>query len=150
MSEIKVDTLTGKTTSNDITVTVGATVTQSLEQGLAKGLLNYNQITDTVTNSLNTSSVSDDATAIFTATHINNYSDALYYPSTLPVIQNEISRGGSSLGISGTMNPVSSSASITSSTTKFESVRMSSQASGATEDGAEYDRAIIITCGGLA
>ena len=30
MSEIKVDTLTGKTTANDITVTVGATATQSL------------------------------------------------------------------------------------------------------------------------
>ena len=36
MSEIKVDTLTGKTTANDITVTVGASATQSLEQGLAK------------------------------------------------------------------------------------------------------------------
>jgi hypothetical protein len=36
MSEIKVDNLTGKTTANDITVTVGATATQSLGQGLAK------------------------------------------------------------------------------------------------------------------
>jgi hypothetical protein len=36
MSEIKVDNLTGKTTANDITVTVGATATAKLEQGLAK------------------------------------------------------------------------------------------------------------------
>ena len=36
MSEIKVDTLTGKTTANDITVTIGASATMSLEQGLAK------------------------------------------------------------------------------------------------------------------
>ena len=33
MSEIKVDTLTGKTTAKTVTVTVGATATQSLEQG---------------------------------------------------------------------------------------------------------------------
>lgn len=36
MSEIKVDTLTGKTTAKTVTVTVGASATQSLEQGLAK------------------------------------------------------------------------------------------------------------------
>jgi hypothetical protein len=36
MSEIKVDTLTGKTTAKTVTVTVGATATMSLEQGLAK------------------------------------------------------------------------------------------------------------------
>ena len=43
MSEIKVDTLTGKTTANDITVTVGASATQSLEQGLAKAWLHLDQ-----------------------------------------------------------------------------------------------------------
>jgi len=36
MSEILVNKLTGKTTANDITVTVGATATAKLEQGLAK------------------------------------------------------------------------------------------------------------------
>ena len=41
MSEIKVDTLTGKTTANDITVTVGASATMSLEQGLAKAFHGY-------------------------------------------------------------------------------------------------------------
>ena len=150
MSEIKVDALTGKTTAKTVTVTVGATATQSLEQGLAKSLLNYNQITDTVIDSLNNSSVSDDATAIFTATHINHYSDALYYPSTMSIIQNSTSRGGGTLGISGTYNPVSSSASITTSTTKFETVRFASQASAATATGGEYDRAIVITFGGVA
>ena len=45
MSEIKVDTLTGKTTANDITVTVGASVTQSLEQGLIKGFVTYDGTT---------------------------------------------------------------------------------------------------------
>ena len=36
MSEIKTDKLTGVGTANDITVTVGASATQSLEQGLVK------------------------------------------------------------------------------------------------------------------
>ena len=62
MSEIKVDTLTGKTTANDITVTVGVTATQSLEQGLAKCFIFFDQKTSNVTrDSFNTSSVSDEA-----------------------------------------------------------------------------------------
>lgn len=152
MSTVTVDNLKGKTTAKTVTVTVGAVApaaTQSLEQGLAKSLLNYNQITDTVIDSLNNSSVSDDAAAIFTATHINHYSDALYYPTTMSIIQNTTSRGGGTLGISGTYNPVSSSASITTSTTKFETVRFASQASAATATGGEYDRAIVITFGDL-
>ena len=150
MSEIKVDTLTGKTTANDITVTVGATATQSLKLGLTKGLLNYNQITDTVTDSLNISSVSDDSTSIFTTTHINNHTDALYFPSTTPIVENGSSRGGGLFGISGDYNPVSSSASITTSTMKFESCRASSHVNGATATGGEYDRATVIVCGSLA
>ena len=66
MSEIKVDALTGKTTANDITVTVGPTATMSLEQGLAKAFHGYgNQSTgDLNANSktLNISSYVDFAT----------------------------------------------------------------------------------------
>lgn len=141
MSELRANTISAANGTSPVTLT---------KQEAAKGLLNYNHITETVTNSFNNSSVSDDATAIFTATHINNYSDALYYPSTTPITQNSTSRGGGMLGISGTYNPVSSSASITTSTTKFETVRLASQASAATTSGAEYDRAIVITCGDLA
>jgi hypothetical protein len=43
MSEIKVDTLTGKTTANDITVTVGATATAKLQQGLVKAHILFDQ-----------------------------------------------------------------------------------------------------------
>ena len=61
MSEIKVDTLTGKTTANDITVTVGATATQSLEQGLAKAWVRFDASsgTPTANDSLNFSSFTD-------------------------------------------------------------------------------------------
>lgn len=66
MSEIKVDTLTGKTTANDITVTVGATATMSLEQGLAKAFHGYaNQAVgdlDANSKTLNISSYLDFAT----------------------------------------------------------------------------------------
>ena len=62
MSEIKVDTLTGKTTANDITVTVGASATQSLEQGLAKAWHRYQtSASNLILDSLNISSLTDTA-----------------------------------------------------------------------------------------
>ena len=70
MSEIKVDTLTGKTTANDITVTVGASVTMSMEQGLAKGWLGANNAA-VQQDTLNFSSSSDDGTGIYTHTLTN-------------------------------------------------------------------------------
>ncbi len=76
MSEIKVDTLTGKTTSKTVTVTVGATATQSLEQGLGKAWVNYSQTDDTVRDSLNISTVTDDSTGIHTYVFSNNMSNA--------------------------------------------------------------------------
>ncbi len=63
MSEIKVDTLTGKTTANDITVTAGATATMSLEQGLCKVWATYQQEGSTVVHdSHNVSSMTDGGT----------------------------------------------------------------------------------------
>ena len=62
MSEIKVDTLTGKTTANDITVTVGATATAKLEQGLTKVWGSYNLKDNTAYDALNVSSNQDLAT----------------------------------------------------------------------------------------
>ena len=60
MSEIKVDTLTGKTAANDITVTVGASATMSLEQGLAKAFISYNASGDhSEDDSFNISSLTD-------------------------------------------------------------------------------------------
>jgi len=72
MSEIKVDTLTGKTTANDITVTVGATATQSLEQGLAKAWTSINQSTPAIIQSLNTASITDSGVGIIDPNFTNN------------------------------------------------------------------------------
>lgn len=64
MSELLVDNLTGKTSAGDITVYgEGGTATQSLQQGLAKAWLSYDQrVSVGVNDSLNISSVSDSGT----------------------------------------------------------------------------------------
>jgi|DEB0MinimDraft_6_1074348.scaffolds.fasta_scaffold08229_7 hypothetical protein len=61
MSEIKVDTLTGKTSAGDITVTSeGGAATMQLQQGLAKVWANTSA--SAITDSLNTSSFTDNST----------------------------------------------------------------------------------------
>ncbi len=76
MSEIKVDTLTGKTTANDITVTVGATATAKLEQGLAKAWVAQLDGGAGAGDSFNFASFTDNGdnnTATFTNNMITNY-----------------------------------------------------------------------------
>jgi hypothetical protein len=80
MSEIKVDTLTGKTTAGDITVTSeGGAATMQLQQGLAKAWIKY---TDHVgagsglasADALNVSSIADTDTGKVTVNFANNMS----------------------------------------------------------------------------
>jgi len=79
MSEIKVDTLTGKTTANDITVTVGATATMSLEQGLAKAWCFYEgDGIVSLLDSLNHASISDLGTGRYSVTYTNSFSSVYY------------------------------------------------------------------------
>ena len=78
MSEIKVDNLTGKTSANDITVTVGATATQSLEQGLAKCWGKFSTGFTSVEDSLNISSLDDDGTGNGGANFSSAFSNANY------------------------------------------------------------------------
>lgn len=79
MSEIKVDTLTGKTTANDITVTVGASVTQSLEQGLAKAWNCFDEGTNSsIRDSLNVASITDNGTSNFDTNLTNNMTNDDY------------------------------------------------------------------------
>ena len=86
MSEILVDTLTGKTTANDITVTVGASVTQSLEQGLAKGWCSFNgqDATPTFHDSLNGSSITDNGTGTYTM-NLSNAMGNVYFPAAFNI-----------------------------------------------------------------
>ena len=87
MSEVKTNKLTGVTTANSVTVTVGASVTQILKTGLVNThwLANQNssEIRGVATNttgsrSINVSSFSDDGTGDYTVTYTNNYADSQY------------------------------------------------------------------------
>jgi hypothetical protein len=82
MSELKVDTLTGKTTAGDITVTSeGGAATMQLQQGLCKCWF----VSETLANSANTdedsfnlSSTTDAALGDLRPTYTNIFSNANY------------------------------------------------------------------------
>ena len=74
MSEVKTDKLTGVSTADVINVTVGST-TSVLQLGIATHTLHYNHQSDSVVQSTNTSSVSDDAAGEYTANITSAYAD---------------------------------------------------------------------------
>jgi len=82
MSEIKVDTLTGKTSAGSITVTSeGGSATMQMQQGLAKHFAGYKSTTATAivnSQSLNNSSLTDNGTGDTTFTLTNNMSQSKY------------------------------------------------------------------------
>ena len=78
MSEIKTDKLTGVSTAKTVTVTVGASATQSLEQGLTKAFINNDGDT-TIADSLNISSMTDDADGAQTYLWTSNFAVANSY-----------------------------------------------------------------------
>lgn len=80
MSEIKVDALKGKTTAKTVTVTVGATATQSLEQGLSKSWASIDQTSTghPVYDSFNVSGTLDIATGVTKITFANAMNNANY------------------------------------------------------------------------
>ena len=85
MSEIKVDTLTGKTTAKTVTVTVGSSATMNLLIGIVKmyaqsdnSTLVSGVPTSPTGDSLNTASITDGGTGIFTYAFVTNMSNATY------------------------------------------------------------------------
>jgi hypothetical protein len=78
MSEIKVDTLTGKTSANSITITAGASQTMDLIPSVVKIYVNFNGSSNTVLDSIGTSSVSDDYAGQYTYSFSNNMSSSSY------------------------------------------------------------------------
>ena len=74
-STLKVDTLTGNATADNITVTVGTSVTQTLKNGIAKTWTRYDLRTGpTLESSLNVSTAVDDGTGMFSFNLTNNLS----------------------------------------------------------------------------
>jgi hypothetical protein len=80
MSEIKVDTLTGKTSAGDITVTSeGGSATQSLQEGLMKSWVNIDIAgTVSVNDSLNVGSIIDGGAGVFNVVLSNNMNNNTY------------------------------------------------------------------------
>ena len=77
-SILKVDEMQGVTSAGDITITSeGGAATQSLQQGLIKCWIQHDA-GQTVTDSLNVSSISDDGTGDYSSTFSNNMSNAGY------------------------------------------------------------------------
>jgi len=107
MSEIKVDTLTGKTTANDITVTVGASATQSLEQGLAKAFCTTDGDT-TVTDSLNISSATDDGSGDNSFVVTNNMGSSTWCVSALARSDDNAGRRGAFMQFAANTNYMAS------------------------------------------
>ena len=80
MSSIKVDTLTGKTSAGDITVTSeGGAATMQLQQGLVKAWGHFEGSDATLDDSFGTTSLTDNSTGNFTANFSNNMSNVNYY-----------------------------------------------------------------------
>ena len=74
-SILKVDNMQGITAAKTVTVTVGASVTQSLEQGLVKFWYQVNQATPAITDSLNATSLTDNATGNGTVSITNVFAN---------------------------------------------------------------------------
>ena len=102
MSEILVNKLTGTSTAGNITVTSeGGAATQSLQQGLAKSWVNFNnRNTFVVRDSLNTSSVTDGGVGNSTPNFSNSFSTVNYVPLCSPVFEYNQGRGVAGLGVS--------------------------------------------------
>jgi len=77
-SELKVDKFTGVTTAGSILVTgEGNSTTTSLQQGLAKAFLTYNNA-GSIQDSFNMGSVTDSGTGNYVTVFTSNLSNALY------------------------------------------------------------------------
>lgn len=80
-SILKVDELQGIVSANDITVTVGASATQSLEQGLCKAFIHQN-VGTLIKKSFNVSSLVDNAAGDYIVNFSNNMDDINYIPTS--------------------------------------------------------------------
>ncbi len=78
-SELKVDKFTGVTTAGSILVTgEGNSTTTNLQQGLAKGWMNFDQDTPTIDDSLNIASVTDHSAGQFSPQYTNSFGNVNY------------------------------------------------------------------------
>ena len=105
MSELKVDKFTGVTTAGSILVTSeGNSTTTNLQQGLAKHWTYYNQLSETVFDSFNQSSVTDNTGGDYATNFTNAFSNVYYGSTGAGQRQNSTGRGGNFLMIDSAFN----------------------------------------------
>ena len=128
-SILKVDELQGITTANDITVTVGATATMSLEQGLAKSYVQFDgdAATPAANKSLNHSSIVDEGTGDYSVT-VSSAFDGVDYGVVLTGGRTGASNGG------GDMSLATATTAPTSTTTRIRSYRNLNSSAESTND----------------
>ena len=117
MSEVITDKLTGRATANDVTVTVGATATQSLEQGLAKAWVRYDGTNPASgADSLNIASITDSGTGDQRPVMTNAMASENYAPvSTSAQYHELLGNAGGSTGTTTTTFKIETSSSSNSS-----------------------------------
>lgn len=148
--KIKTNVIEGQTTAGSITVQGEGTATTNLQGGLAKMVINYDQIADTVRSSLNVSSVSDNSTGDFTITFTASKTDINYSPSSVSLAMATSDRVGSftGLAITSQSTPNARSTAFTTSTLKINT-GYAANASGAANE-ADADANCVQTFGDLA
>ena len=78
-SILKVDELQGITAAGDITITSeGGAATQSLQQGLAKAYLTYDQTVPEIDGSFNVASVTDNSAGNWNVNYTSNMNNTTY------------------------------------------------------------------------
>ena len=77
-TNINTDALVGNTSANAITVRGEGSATTSLQQGLSKVFLDYNQSSNAIDDSFNVSSVTDNEEGKYTQTWTNSMGSANY------------------------------------------------------------------------
>lgn len=76
---VKIDTIKGKTTAGSVTVQGEGTATTNMQQGLAKVWFQFTGVsTVSLNDSLNVSSLADNATGTYTITYSNNMANNTY------------------------------------------------------------------------
>ena len=89
--EIKTNTLKGQTTVNAVNIAVGASTNHDLQTSIAKTILHLNSLaSNTLSETLNVSSVDDDGTGDFGIHFSNNFNTANY------IMTHSVNDGGAS------------------------------------------------------
>ena len=138
---IKVNELQGRSAANDITVTVGASATQSLRKGLVAAYISVKQTsTQSINDSFNVASIADNGTGLTGVTYTNNMSVATH---AVTFAENGQTFGGSAGGINSNLAYANASQ---QKTTAKHGIDARSQANNVTDK----DDASTIVAGDIA